>query len=151
MKSKEIDKVVKDYLEAPEYVFFKYKELIDVIESEEPNLTEEKLREGISKCKFKAPDVVALQCLVFPPLHFDILDRTLGGIIGMMYKGLVWFVLFSSILLIVGMIRDWKLDVKEIAVFLINILTMSYVFRIYTKRYNTIEFIYHVLHIQGKI
>ena len=105
MKSKEIDEIIKDYLEAPGYVFANYKELLSVVESEEKNLTEEQLRDGIMRCKFKAPDMVALQCMVFPPLHFDILDRVLGGVMAMMYKGLVWFILFSVIVLLIGFLR----------------------------------------------
>lgn len=150
MKSKEIDEIVRDYLEAPGYVFANYKELLSVVESEEKNLTEEQLRDGIMKCKFKAPDIVALQCMVFPPLHFDILDRVLGGVMAMMYKGLVWFILFSVIVLLIGFLRGDP-DLESLAIILFNLLTTSFVFRIYTKRYNTIEFIYHVLHCQGKI
>ena len=150
MKSKEIDEIIKDYLEAPGYVFANYKELLSVVESEEKNLTEEQLRDGIMRCKFKAPDIVALQCMVFPPLHFDILDRVLGGVMAMMYKGLVWFILFSVIVLLIGFFRGDP-DLESLAIILFNLLTTSFVFRIYTKRYNTIEFIYHVLHSQGKI
>jgi hypothetical protein len=150
MKSKEIDEIIKDYLEAPGYVFANYKELLSVVESEEKNLTEEQLRDGIMRCKFKAPDMVALQCMVFPPLHFDILDRVLGGVMAMMYKGLVWFILFSVIVLLIGFLRGDP-DLESLAIILFNLLTTSFVFRIYTKRYNTIEFIYHVLHSQGKI
>jgi hypothetical protein len=150
MKSKEIDEIIKDYLEAPGYVFANYKELLSVVESEEKNLTEEQLRDGIMRCKFKAPDMVALQCMVFPPLHFDILDRVLGGVMAMMYKGLVWFILFSVIVLLIGFLRGDP-DLESLAIILFNLLTTSFVFRIYTKRYNTIEFIYHVLHCQGKI
>ena len=150
MKSKEIDEIIKDYLEAPGYVFANYKELLSVVESEEKNLTEEQLRDGIMRCKFKAPDMVALQCMVFPPLHFDILDRVLGGVMAMMYKGLVWFILFSIIVLLIGFLRGDP-DLESLAIILFNLLTTSFVFRIYTKRYNTIEFIYHVLHSQGKI
>lgn len=150
MKSKEIDEIIKDYLEAPGYVFANYKELLSVVESEEKNLTEEQLRDGIMRCKFKAPDIVALQCMVFPPLHFDILDRVLGGVMAMMYKGLVWFILFSVIVLLIGFLRGDP-DLESLAIILFNLLTTSFVFRIYTKRYNTIEFIYHVLHSQGKI
>jgi len=150
MKSKEIDEIVRDYLEAPGYVFANYKELLSVVESEEKNLTEEQLRNGIMKCKFKAPDMVALQCMVFPPLHFDILDRVLGGVMAMMYKGLVWFILFSVIVLLIGFLRGDP-DLESLAIILFDLLTTSFVFRIYTKKYNTIEFIYHVLHCQGKI
>lgn len=150
MKSKEIDEIVRDYLEAPGYVFANYKELLSVVESEEKNLTEEQLRDGIMKCKFKAPDMVALQCMVFPPLHFDILDRVLGGVMAMMYKGLVWFILFSVIVLLIEFLRGDP-DLESLAIILFNLLTTSFVFRIYTKRYNTIEFIYHVLHCQEKI
>ena len=97
MKSKEIDEIIKDYLEAPGYVFANYKELLSVVESEEKNLTEEQLRDGIMRCKFKAPDIVALQCMVFPPIHFEILDRTLGSTVGMLYKGLICYHFHPSV------------------------------------------------------
>lgn len=149
MKSEEIDKVIKEYLEYPGYVFSNYKNLLKAVEESEKDLTEDLLRSGLEKCKFKAPDVVALQCMIFPPLHFDIIDRVIGGTIGMIYKGLMWFILFSIIFTLIDMIN--KPDIKSLIIILFNLLSISIVFRINTKRYNTLEFIYHILHCQGKI
>lgn len=152
MKSEELDRIVKDYLEDPEYVFANYKALLKVVESDEPNLSEEQLRAGIMNCKFKAPDVIALQSILFPPLHFDILDITIGkGVFGMLYKGLFWLILIFVVSFLVDAIQEWKLDVNGIISIAVNLLTVSIIFRIHSRRYNTIEFIYHVLHSQGKI
>jgi hypothetical protein len=127
-----------------------WKELYEVMSKEEGNLTEEMFLEGLARCKFKDPEKVGLISLVCPLLYVDILDRVFGKYTKELYRFCLYAWYFTLIISIIQSLINWELDSMVIPLLLCLVVT-SWSFRMWSKEYNKLELIFHVLDTTGKI
>ena len=131
------------------YLFGKgWKVLYEVMSKEEGNLTEELFEEGLRRCKFKDPERVGLISLVCPLLYVDIPDRVFGKYIRELYRFCLYAWYFM--LIIIQSLVKWEL-INTIPLMLLCLVVTSWSFRMWSKDYNKLELIFHVLDATGKI
>jgi hypothetical protein len=127
-----------------------WKELYEVMSKEEGDLTEELFEKGLRRCKFKDPERVGLISLVCPLIHIDIPDRMYGKYIRELYRFCLYIWYFMLIISIIQSLINWELDSMVIPLLLCLVVT-SWSFRMWSKEYNKLELIFHVLDTTGKI
>jgi hypothetical protein len=133
------------------YVFGRpWKQLYKVLSEEERNLTEEMFLEGLKKCEFKDPEKVGLISFICPPLTTYITDRVMGNIMKDVYRFTIYVWYFMLILTIISSLIDWKMD-KQVPLMVLCMIGYSWSFRNWSRDYNKLELVFHVLDVDGKI
>ena len=153
MKQNEIKRIIESRIANPDYVFMNYEGMTLAFEEAETGITESEILQAFDKAApgFKTPDTVALIAAFLPVACLDILDRTQSAWSALICQALCWI----SWIIVIGTIYDMIIGktilTEGLLVVGFNAIIWSWSFRGWTKYWNTLELIYQVLSVRGKL
>ena len=139
MKKEQIQEKFENWVGRPSYVFYNYSSLVEVFSEEEKDMTEEELDKAINEAAF-----LPVACL-------DIIDRNYSKGFALFYKAMTWLAWVFMIQIGIDCINGSGNLRTNLFALGCWALSYSFIFRVNSKRWNTLEIIFRVLKVRGKL
>ena len=153
MKKEQIQEKFENWVGRPSYVFYNYSSLVEVFSEEEKDMTEEELDKAINEAapNLKTPDIIAVVAAFLPVACLDIIDRNYSKGFALFYKAMTWLAWVFMIQIGIDCINGSGNLRTNLFALGCWALSYSFIFRVNSKRWNTLEIIYRVLKVRGKL